>query len=210
MALKELLRPTRQKILIDFLISSIWVLLVFSVPYFGLEKVFSAYDWQSKAFSIAVNLAILLLFYYPASCGLAFLYGKVVKNASPDSSKKSIAAAVFFVIAANPLSFSLALMGVNYMGHEVVNRPCGVEVAGFTGNSPSRDSGMSAGETIMEVDGARIDTLDSLQHALEGKTAEDTVSVKTEKKEYMITLAENPVNRSPVLGVNVKQKYCAR
>jgi len=210
MALRELLRPTRQKLLADFLISSAWLLLVFSIPWFGFEPIFSSYDLQKKFFILLLNLAAFLLFYYPASCGLVFIYRRTMKKGASNAGKRDLAAAVFFIIAVNPVSVSLVLMGANYFDHEVVNRPCGLEVTGFPDYSPARDAGMNIGEIIVEVEGLRVDTSEALGHALGGKRVGDIVSVKTEKGEYKIPLAENPEKHSPVLGLNLKQRYCSR
>ena len=208
MALKELLKPGKQKLLIDLVLSTAWLALVFLHPFFGYYKTISGYDVPMKAAILTLNFLVFLVLYYPMSCGLVYVYGLVAKK-KKQSERLDLAAAVFFILIFNPIFASLAAIALNQL-NDSVNTPCGVEITGFSELSAAKDAGMSVGEVIVSADGYPVDTIDALKRVLTGKNAGDYVTVKTDKKEYVIAVQESQDMSARVIGVSLNQRHCPR
>ncbi len=208
MPLKELIKPGKQKLLIDVALSVAWLALVFFHPFFGYYNTIAGYDVPLKAAIFALNFLVFLVFYYPMSCGLVYVCGLLSKRKRL-SGRRDLAYAVFFILFFNPAFVSLAVNGL-YQANNSMNKPCGVEITGFSGESAAMDAGMSAGEVIVSADGFPVDTIDALKRALAGKSAGDYVTVKTDKKEYMVVVQESQDGSARVIGVILKQRYCSR
>jgi membrane-associated protease RseP (regulator of RpoE activity) len=209
MSLKALLKPSKKSVFIDFVLSSVWVCLLFFVPDLGFQKAFAGFDAARQAAVFALNIIVLAVLFHPGVCGLLFLYGRFSgRNKNPD--RLSLYASVLFLTVLNPVSFSVVYSAYTYLNTSVINEPCGLEVTGFPGLSSARDAGLRKGDAITSVDGYRIDTTESLFQALRGKKPGDVVSVRTDRGVFDVGLMENPENHNTVLGVNVKQKYCRR
>lgn len=208
MSLKELIKPGRQKLLVDFVLSVVWLMLVFFHPFFGYDRMLSSYDVPMKAAVLAVNLLVFLLLFYLMSCGLVYVYGLLAKK-KKRSGRLDLAVAVFFILIFNPVFVSLAAIGLDQL-NDSMNRPCGVEITGFAGVSAARDAGMSEGEVIVSADGYPADTVDALKHVLGGKRAGDHVTVRTDRKEYRVVVQDSPDMSAGVIGVSLKQRYCPR
>lgn len=207
MALKELLKPDKQKLLADLGLSTAWLALVFLHPFFGYGKIFYNYDMLVGGAILLVNFLISLLLFFPMSCGLAYVCGRLAKK-KKQSGRWDLAASVFFILFFNPVFASFAIVSFNQPNHSM-DIPCGAEITGFADDSAARDAGMSTGEVIASVDGYPADTIDAFKHALAGKNPGDYVSVKTDKNEYRVSVQENQDN-SRMIGVILKQRYCPK
>jgi membrane-associated protease RseP (regulator of RpoE activity) len=207
-ALKELIKPGRQKLTADVALSIAWLALVFLHPFFGYDKIISSYDVPMKAAVLAVNFLVFLLLFYPMSCGLVYVYGLLVKK-KKQSGRRDLAAAVLFILFFNPVFVSLAAIGLNQL-NDSMNKPCGVEIIGLSEESAARDAGISVSEVIVSVDGYPVDTIDALKRVLGEKRAGDHVTVKTDRKEYIVVVQENPESSARMIGVSLKQRYCPR
>ena len=205
MALKELIKPGKQKLRIDLALSIAWLALVFLHPFFGYDRIISEYDIFLKAAILSINFLVSLIFFYPMSCGLAFVWDLAKKK--KQSSRWELAAAVFFILFFNPIFVSCAAITLNHL-NDSMNKPCGAEITGFAEESAARDSGMSVGEDIVSMDGYPVDTVENLKHILGGKNPGDYVTVKTDKKEYRIAVQGNQDKSAKVIGVIISQKYC--
>jgi membrane-associated protease RseP (regulator of RpoE activity) len=208
MALKEIIKPGREKLFTDIILSIAWLALVFLHPFFGYDKILSSYDLPMKAATIAVNFLVALVFYYPMSCSLAYLYGLLAKK-KKISGRRDLATAVFFILFLNPVFVSCAAIALNHL-NDSMNTPCGAEITGLTGESAANNAGMRAGEVIVSADGYPVDTIDSFKHVLGGKRPGDYVTVKTDKKEYRVTVQENQDRSTRIIGIILKQRYCLR
>jgi len=72
--------------------------------------------------------------------------------------------------------------------------------------SPTKAAGVTAGETIIEIDGTKIDGTDSLAKVLKDKGPHSTIDLKTDASSYTITLIENPDDeKSGFLGIRLSQ-----
>ncbi len=208
MALGELIKINKQKLLIDLALSTAWLALVFLHPFFGYGRIISGYDASMKAGILTLNFLVFLVFYYPMSCGLTYFYGLLAKK-KKKSGRLDLAASVFFILVLNPVFVAFAANDLSYV-NDSMNKPCGLEVIGFSGESAARDAGMSVGEFIVSADGYPVDTVDSLRHVLEGKRVGDYVTVETDKKEYVVAVQESQDMSEKVIGVVLKQAYCPK
>ena len=205
MALKELIKPGKQKLLIDLALSIAWLALVFLHPFFGYDRIISEYDIFLKAAILSINFLVFLIFFYPMSCGLAFVCDQAKKK--KQSNRRDLAAAVFLILFFNPVFVSYAAITLDHL-NDSMNKPCGAEITGFAEESAARDSGMSVGEDIVSMDGYPVDTVDALKRVLGGKNPGDYVTVKTDKKEYRIAVQDSPDKSAKIIGVIISQRYC--
>ena len=208
MSLRIILSPDKEKIMLDVFLSAIWLVAVFNVTELGFQRTFSTFDLQTKILVATLNIMVFLVLYYPLSCGLTYICARLTGKES--SNGKDVILAVILVAVFNPVLFSLIAIGMNKADTEVLNRPCGLEIIGFPEYSAARESGLRVGDTITSVEGKATDTTDALLNSLKDKKEGDIIAVGTEGGEYKIRVALNPEKKFPILGVNVKQRYCTR
>jgi hypothetical protein len=208
MSLRKILLPEKGKILPDVLFSVFWLAAVFNVEALGFRNVFSGFDPQAKILVAALNFFVFLVLFYPLSCGAVYIIRRFARK--EPSNGKDLMLAVLLIAVFNPIFFSLMAMGISKIDTQVLNRPCGLEITGFPEYSTAADSGISVGNTITSIEGRTVDTADALLNSLKDKKEGDAVSVGTDGGEYKIKVALHPEKKSPVLGVNVKQRYCSR
>lgn len=210
MSLKNLLKPKKEKIIVDLLIILVLLALVLSISSLGYPKQFFSIGLTGQIFGIIVGVLFGLVIYYPFACGAVFIYSRIVRK-EKKYEKKDLAFAVLFVLLFNPITYSLIIQGVMSVNHNVINQPCGIETMGFAENSPAKDAGMAAGEIITNIDNNKIDTIDSFTHAVANKSPGDYVSITTNIGSYKFKTIENPTNpASAFMGIKVNQKYCRR
>lgn len=210
MALKDLLKPTKEKISADLALVIGLLVSMLLVPSLGYQKSFLSSGPVLQIISIVSSLLAGLLLYYPLVCGIIFIYGRIAKTGKEKPGKNDLAAAVLMVLVFNPLSLSLASSGLSYANNNVIHTPCGVEIAGFAQASPARDAGAGIGETITAVDGNPVDTGQALLHYVQDKKPGDAVSIDTNARKYNFQMAENPETKRATLGVLIKDRYCKR
>jgi len=72
---------------------------------------------------------------------------------------------------------------------------------------PAEAVGMELGEIILSIDGIPLSDISNFSSMLGLHSPGDTVSIKTDKKDYTVTLTANPTNESSgYLGVSAKPK----
>lgn len=210
MSLKNLLKPKKEKIIVDLLIVLVMLALVLSISSLGYQKWFFSIGLAGQIFGIVVGVLLGLVIYYPFACGAVFIYSRIAGK-EKKYEKKDLVFAVLFVLLFNHITYSLIIQGVMNFNHNVINQPCGIETTGFAENSPAKDAGMAAGEIITSIDNNKIDTTDSFTHALANKRPGDYVSITTNIGSYKFKTIENPTNpASAFMGIKVNQKYCRR
>ena len=211
MTLKKIFRPTKEKIIADFALCLIFLSMYFLTTTMAAETLLKM-SLLMQLLVIAANLLLSVVIYYPLACALVFAYrnvsGKTKGKEKPV--RRDFAAAVLAMIFLNPVSLGLILSGLLYMNNNVINQPCGLEIAGFSEFSPAKNAGVSAGEVIIAADGSRVDTRDSLYSVLSKKKPGDPVSITTDRKSYDIITAEEQNTHRAVIGVSISDKYCRR
>ena len=82
----------------------------------------------------------------------------------------------------------------------------GVEIIDTVEVFPAEKAGITEGEIVKQIDDFEIKTLYNFTYFLSNKKPGDIINIKTDKKEYKITLAENPQDKiKSYLGVSVSQ-----
>jgi len=210
MSLKNLLKPKKEKIIIDLLLILGFLVLALSIPSLGYQKQFFSTGLTGQIVGIIISVLLGLVIYYPFACGATFIYSRIVAK-EKKYEKKDLAFAVLFVLLFNPITYSLIIQEIMNVNHNVINQPCGIEIIGFAENSPAKDAGMAAGEILISINDDKIDTADSVNHAMADKRPGDNVSITTDIRSYNFKTIENPANpASAFIGINLNQKYCRR
>lgn len=210
MSLKNLLKLKKEKIIIDLLFTLILLTLCLFIPSIGYQKQFFSLGLAKQIFGMIISVLFGLVVYYPLACGTVFIYSRIIKK-KEKYGKKDLIFAILTVLLFNPITYTLIILGFMYLNHNIITQPCGIEITGFTGNSPAKDAGISTGEIIINVHSKKIDTLDSFTHAMADKNPGDSVSLTTNLKEYNVRTVENPNNpQLAFLGIMIKQEYCRK
>lgn len=204
--MRKLVYPSKKKILASLILGGIWLMIAFS--FFGdiANKVLGGRDETEKTMVLLFNLLLFTLFFYPLICALGFIYERAVKKTKSDMATTLVAA--LFLVALNPISFSLISYSSAKINSIYLTEPCGVEITSFTDVNTALYSGLADKDVILEIDGKGIDTIDSLRAALSDKKVGDVVSVRTYRGEYNLTMIDHPEKHFPVIGVQAQQKFC--
>ncbi len=232
MSLKEIVWPTKLKVLVTFLIPIAYFTLIIAVNS-NFRQAFLSADAITQTTGILAFISLGAVIYYPLACGAVYLYQRLSgeektevaegkkpakrKAATQDvgsrqgrlhSKNRDLLYAIILIAVFNPLTYSGIFATYNYVNLNVFNHPCGVEVMGYREISPARDSYMVTGEIITMADGQRIDTTDSLLSALAAKSPNDTMIVQTNVRTYSIKLAEDAGTGKAILGIITQTVYC--
>jgi len=214
MSVRNIFKPTKGKIISDFIFSAAIIALFLSVPSFGFGGVFAGLSFPVKLANIAISLLIGMIIYYPLICGFAFFsrFSKKSKKAPKEKPRKlDIVIAVLLVLIFNPITLGFVYSGAVFLNHAVLSESCGMQITDFAEPSPAKDAGINAGETITSIDNAGITNSDSLLHVLAAKKPGDVISITTNAGNYSVVLAANPSNpQSAFLGIKLREKYCAK
>jgi membrane-associated protease RseP (regulator of RpoE activity) len=205
MGFKEVFSLSKNKILVDFLISVLMIIIIGLNPAFLYRLILLTKPLYWQIGWILINLFVSMIIYYPLSCGLLFVYERIFRK-KKKVKKNSLIIAILVILILNPLTFSLAY-GQIVNNRPVISGSCNLIVTGFTDNSPALVQGMQIGEILLEVNGYEITSLDSLTHSLADKRKMDSVIVKTNIKEYDITTTGEANSERAMLGIKV-ENFC--
>lgn len=82
----------------------------------------------------------------------------------------------------------------------------GANITSVVNESPASIANISVGETIIKIDDKNITYVEDFSEAIKNKSPGSTIFLKTDKREYNITLVGNPKNAEKAwLGVSVLQ-----
>ena len=208
----NLFKFTKEKLTVNAILALFWVILILSIPFFGFQSKFMALSLMQKGLSVLVSFLFAFVVYYPLTCSLIFVYKKIINSKETEKSSISeLILALLIILLWNPfIGPGLIIQGVVRFNQEVINHPCGLEVTGFSDNSPARDAGMSIGEKILLADGKPIDSLDSFSHVMSLKRPGDIVVIKTQNKEYNVKVIAGADDQGTVIGIKLAQVYCKK
>jgi hypothetical protein len=224
MSFKDLLKPTKRKIITSLFISIIFITLFLVIKQLGYQKIFFNFNLTMQIFFVFINLLVLSLVYYPLSCGLLFFYEKSNKKTNKKGNRKAernqkvkdknsnldSIFALLFILIFNPITLSLIYLGFTYFNQTFISEPC-VKIIGFSESSPAKDSGIKLGEIILSVDESKIQNIDTFMHILTEKKPGDSISITTNSRNYTFNTIENPSNpRDSFIGVIIKEDYCLK
>lgn len=208
MALKNLFKPTKEKLVIDLLLSVFLIILILAVPSFGLQKQFLSTGLLRQIIGLIISFLLSLIIYYPLACGLVCIYKRIF-NKTEKSNNKVLILAILSVLIFNPITYSLLFQAIISFNNKALNQPCGVEITGFAQKSPAKEAGIGLGEIIVAADGQKVIDLNSFFSAVSGRKPGDYISLITNNKEYRIQTIGNPNNpQAAYLGILINTKYC--
>jgi voltage-gated potassium channel Kch len=214
--MKNILQPTKIKIIIHLLVALGFVVatIIFSLSGFG--KVFSELALWQKILSFLVSWLISFIIYYPLTFGLIYLFSSI-KNSLYNA--KEIILALIFIIIFNPLTLSFVLSSLlpkkalapsnaveNNLPPEAV---CGMRINDFTAGSKVAEAGIGKGDIVIKFNGAEIKSVQDIFSQLAQKKPGDKVSLETDKGLKIVELIKNANNPNvPALGVLLEPSLC--
>jgi len=214
--MKNILQPTKIKIIIHLLVALGFVVatIIFSLSGFG--KVFSEMALWQKILSFLVSWILSFIIYYPLTFGLIYLFSSI-KNSLYNA--KEIILALVFIIIFNPLMLSFALANLlpqkalapgqtteNNLPPEAV---CGMRINDFTAGSKVAEAGIGKGDIVIKFNGAEIKSVQDIFSQLAQKKPGDRVSLETDKGLKTVELIRNANDpNAPALGVLLEPSPC--
>jgi len=209
MHIRDMVKPTKWKLLINLLITAVLITLIFAVPSLGYQSTLLQLQSPQLIISIALSALFAFVLYYPLACGFVFIYkwlSKTGENKGPG--KMDIAVAFLLIMLFNPISLSLISVGFA-QGYQTITVPC-IQIINFSSVSPAKEAGMTIGETITVIDSYEIGNMDSFIHALADKRAGDDISITTNTKSYDFQMAGQDETPNAIIGVIVQEKRCMK
>jgi membrane-associated protease RseP (regulator of RpoE activity) len=227
--MKNILRPTRVKIILDVLLSLGLVSEIIFLPRAGFSGTFSQLTLERKLVSFLLSWIISCIMYYPLFAGLVYLVG-ALKNSV--SEKKEIILALIFIAIFNPLTISLVFSKIvsrgpalpangsvsnnNSNNNSVQNNLppeaiCGMWIEEIAPNSKVKEAGIEKGDVILKFDNVEIKSIQDIFAQLERKRPGDKVLLETGRGAKTVELARDvkDPNRA-VLGLKLEPNPCGK
>lgn len=214
--MKNILQPTRIKIIIHLLVALSFVVATIIFSLSGFSKVFSELALWQKILSFLVSWILSFIIYYPLTFGLIYLFSSI-KNSLYNA--KEIILALVFIIIFNPLTLSFVLS--NLLPQKALapsnviesNLPpeavCGMRINDFTAGSKVAEAGIGKGDIVIKFNGAEIKSVQDIFSQLAQKKPGDKVSLETDKGLKMVELIKNANDPDvPALGVILELSLC--
>jgi len=208
--LKEIIKPTRIKILLDLIIAILYLIIIFSVPAWSYREKFANLTFIQFILSICLSLILAAVIYYPFACGLLGIYRSIIKSFN----YRYFLASAIIVLIFNPLSYHL--ISVPFINN---NQPlirsgqmetCDLAVVSFTEFSKAESSGLIVGDIVTSVDGLKITGVNDIIRNSEGKDPGDTTDLGTNRGIFKVELVGNPGKNNAVLGIKFNDINCRR
>lgn len=204
---KEIIRPTRYKILLDLALTALYLITIFSVPAWGYAEKFANLAFTSLILSICLSLALVAIVYYPLVCGLFGIYKSMLK---PVNYRRLLISAIIVLIF-NPLTFHLIAISFIKSQPSIENqqiKTCGLVVISFTEFSKAEASGLMVGDIVTGVDGTKINSVDDLIKNSQKKRPGDMTDLNTNRGTFKLEVISDPNNHGPVLGIKFNGATC--
>jgi hypothetical protein len=207
---QNLLKPTKGKIIANVFLGFFWVILLLSIPFFGFQSKFLSSSLIQKGITILLSFLFSFVVYYPLTCAILFVFRKITKAKEVEkSSTAKLIIAILIILIWNPfVGPEIIVKGFTYFNHNIITKPCGLEVMGFSDNSSAKDAGITIGEKILFADGDQIDSLDAFMHIMASKRPGDTIILKTEQNEYNVKTIAGVNTQGTVIGIKLNEVYC--
>jgi len=214
-SLKEVLKPTKEKVIVNIIIALSLIILSVSLPAFGIQAVLADLGLLEKIFNTFMALLITLVIYYPLTCGILQVYKLITREHHPyrkpeKINRANLSWAVLFILLLNPLSISTFYVTATYVNNQVIKEPCGLIIMRFTAPSPAQTAGITLGETLLSINNNPIKTKIDLTSIMKSSPPNQYVRVATEKEDYRIKVLQDPATGKNILGVIIKEKYCKK
>jgi len=167
-----------------------------------------------------LKIAISAVLFYPFTALALYAYNNWDKK--PIKQSKTLVILILIVLSpialvvgsgmnskfSHPAKFG---HGKYYSGNFVhskyfkISEGCGAYAYGFPENSPAKSAGMQVGETIKEINGQEIKTLQDIKDITYPLTEETEIIIVTDKGTYEVTTYYDEVKGKQRFGVNVRQ-----
>lgn len=220
--MKNILKPTKIKIICNIFLSLALVLVVIFLPSAGLSNAFARLSLGQKLLSFLVSYVISFIFYYPLTASLVHLANSI-KNSTYVF--KEIFWVVIFIAIFNLLTLSLAITKISsvYVASNInqssqtpssddqsSNQPiCGLKINDFAAGSKAEAAGIKIGENILQLNGATINSIQDIATELENKKPGDKVSLETDQGLKTVELVPNISDPSrSALGLILMSNPC--
>ncbi|PJC68353.1 hypothetical protein CO015_04330 [candidate division WWE3 bacterium CG_4_8_14_3_um_filter_42_11] len=206
--LKEIFKPTLMKVVFAFGVAVLYLIIVYSIPYFGLSVSYKGDSLFQTLLNLTVSVNVITLLYYPMSCGLFGICAAIKKK----SEWWSLLIPILVVLLWNPVTFNYMLkVLIKPKPSTVVNQQtegCSLSVVSISDFSLADDAGLRVGDVVTGVDGVKITSVNDLIANSQKKQPGDKTSLETDHGIIIVELAEDPQNGGPVLGVKFKEINC--
>ena len=223
--MKNILRPSKVKIILNVLVSLGLVLAAIFFSASGIGEAFGRLSLERKALSFFLSWMTSFIIYYPLISSLAYL-ASCVKNSAYNV--KEIIFALILIAIFNPFSISFLVSRIlpkspvlpagttasNKDAAENNIQPesvCGLRINEIMENSKIKEAGIEKGDVIVKFNGEEIKTVQNIFDQLGKKKPGDKVSIETGRGLNMVELAKDlsDPNR-PVLGVKLEPNLCGK
>lgn len=205
---KEIFKPTRTKVVFAFGVAVLYLIIVYSIPYFGLSVSYKGGSLFQTLLNLTVSVTFITLLYYPMSCGLFGICTAIKKK----SGWRPLLVPILIVLLWNPFTFNYMLkVLIKPKPSAVVKQQtegCSLSVVSVSDFSLADDAGLQVGDVVTGVDGVKITSVNDLIANSQKKQHGDITSLETDHGTVTVELVEDPQNGGPVLGVKFKEANC--
>lgn len=223
--MKNILRPSKTKIILNLLIFLGFFWVAIFVPTVGFSGTFGQLSLGQKIISFFLS-GIMCIIYYPLAASLVYL-ANCVKNSIYQM--KEIILALIFLAIFNPLTVSLVVSKI--FSHKLApttntvlpdnnseaknNLPpesvCGLMINEIMANSKISEAGIGKGDVILKLNGMEIKSVQDIFDQLDKKKPGDIILLETSKGPKTVELARDPNDPNhPVLGVKLVSNPCVK
>lgn len=206
--LKEIIKPTRIKILLDLAIAILYLIIIFSIPTWGYGEKFKNLNFTQLILSICLSLALVAVVYYPFACGLFGIYRSIMKPFN----YRHLLVSVIIVLIFNPFSFHLISISFINKNQPLIEnqqiKNCNLAVVSFAEFSKAESSGLMVGDIVTGVDGLKITSVNDIIKNSQKKQPGDTTNLDTDRGTFKIELVGDPDKNNAVLGIKFNDINC--
>jgi hypothetical protein len=214
--MKNILRPTKVKVILHLSLSLGLVLAIFFLPISKFLEVFNSFSLMRKILSFSLSWLFIAIVYYPLTASLIYLAGSIKKSIY---SAKEIIFALILIAIFNPFTITYVFSKINIKKNipadnvnvsQNNNQPtCGLMINEFLPNSKLAEAGINKGDVILKFNGAEVKIVQDIFDQLVQKKPGDKVAVETNKGIKTVELAKDSADSSrPVLGVKLLPNPC--
>jgi membrane-associated protease RseP (regulator of RpoE activity) len=206
---KEFFKLDKGKVFLSFFIA-----LTIVVVSFVAFNFFTLFKERLVALIVTLlfNIGLFTLLYYPFSSALVYCAKNYKKDKlkSLKKNKKDLVAILLIILLFNPITVGAVISFAISSYQKTFYETCGVEIVGFTEDSPAKAAGVSVGEVVLKIDDHSIVSINDLRNVLREKKPNQEVILETNTKIYRIKLSQNPQTGEAFLGVNLREKICKK
>lgn len=205
--LKELIRLTRTKFLLDLALALIYLLVVLGVPSFGFaSKIFGLNSLQLVT-ALGISFILVGAIYYPLACGLWGIAHSIKKPVN----RSLFLISIIFVLIFNPISYHfISKLFINNnapVPQYTKENGCGLIVVDFSDFSKAKVSGLEINDIVYSIDGLKINDVNDLVVIVQSEQPGSRIDLGTNRGNVGVEIVKDSSNK-PALGVKFKEIGC--